>query len=109
MRCGECNRDIDSIGQDNCSYTSTPLCEDCAGISRNEKRPMSIYNNPYVSGEKSVLSARITLSSEMSGAYSDIQSHKVITLEERETEQGNAPCYNIIDQNDFSLEANRFT
>ena len=27
--CSECGRDIDEIGQDNMSFTSEPLCEDC--------------------------------------------------------------------------------
>lgn len=31
MRCSRCGRDIDAIGQDNCScIPSKPLCEDCA-------------------------------------------------------------------------------
>ena len=25
----ECGRDIDALGQDNMSFTSEPLCEDC--------------------------------------------------------------------------------
>ena len=41
---------------------------------------------------------------EMSGAYSDTSTRQVVTLEERETEQGDAPCYNIIDQSEFTLE-----
>lgn len=28
--CSVCGRDIDSIGQDNVSYTMQPVCEDCA-------------------------------------------------------------------------------
>lgn len=27
--CSECGRDIDALGQDNMSFTSEPLCEDC--------------------------------------------------------------------------------
>ncbi|MBX9035057.1 hypothetical protein [Gordonibacter massiliensis (ex Traore et al. 2017)] len=27
--CSECGRDIDEIFQDNMSYTTDPLCEDC--------------------------------------------------------------------------------
>ncbi len=35
MRCVYCRRDIDAIGQDNCSYNiGSPLCEDCAGITK---------------------------------------------------------------------------
>ena len=45
----------------------------------------------------------------MSGAYSDIQTHRVVTLEERETEQGDAPCYNVIDQEDFEASMSRET
>lgn len=34
MRCSCCGRDIDAIGQDNCSCViGSPLCEDCAGVS----------------------------------------------------------------------------
>ncbi len=40
----------------------------------------------------------------MSGAYSDTSTRKVVTLEERETGQGDAPCYNIIDQSEFTPE-----
>lgn len=29
IRCKECGRDIDALGQDNMSCTSEPLCEDC--------------------------------------------------------------------------------
>lgn len=29
IRCKECGRDLDEIGQDNMSCTSEPLCEDC--------------------------------------------------------------------------------
>ena len=39
---------------------------------------------------------------EMSGAYSDTDTHQVVTLEERETDQGDAPCYNVIDQSEFT-------
>lgn len=28
--CSVCGRDIDAIGQDNVSYGSNPICEDCA-------------------------------------------------------------------------------
>lgn len=28
--CSRCGRDIDAIGQDNVSYTRSPICEDCA-------------------------------------------------------------------------------
>lgn len=36
MRCSSCGRDIDAIGQDNCSHTlGYPLCEDCAGVSED--------------------------------------------------------------------------
>jgi len=40
----------------------------------------------------------------MSGAYSDIQTRKIVTLEERETDQGDAPCHNVIDQIDFDYK-----
>lgn len=31
--CVNCGRDIDAIGQDNCScILGEPLCEDCAGV-----------------------------------------------------------------------------
>jgi len=46
---------------------------------------------------------------EMFGAYSDIQTHKVVTLEERETEQGDAPCYNVIDQEEFDASRDQLT
>ena len=29
MNCTRCNRDINSIGQDNMSNNSSPICEDC--------------------------------------------------------------------------------
>jgi len=38
----------------------------------------------------------------MAGAYSDIETRQVVTLEERETDQGDAPCYNVIDQSEFT-------
>ena len=41
---------------------------------------------------------------DMSGAYSDTSTRKVVALEERETGQGDAPCYNIIDQSEFTPE-----
>lgn len=28
--CSVCGRDIDAIGQDNMSYGSSPICEDCS-------------------------------------------------------------------------------
>lgn len=35
LRCSECGRDIDALGQDNCStMPGYPLCEDCAGVTR---------------------------------------------------------------------------
>ncbi len=35
MRCCICGRDIDAIGQDNCSCTiGAPMCEDCAGVDQ---------------------------------------------------------------------------
>jgi len=34
MICSCCGRDIDAIGQDNCSYTlGSPLCEDCVRVN----------------------------------------------------------------------------
>lgn len=41
MICVNCGRDIDAIGQDNCSHVAgKPLCEDCAQETRNrEWRP----------------------------------------------------------------------
>lgn len=34
MRCSGCGRDIDEVGQDNCScIPGSPLCDDCAGLS----------------------------------------------------------------------------
>ncbi len=41
---------------------------------------------------------------QMSGAYSNTETRKVVTLEERETGHGDAPCYNIIDQSEFTPE-----
>lgn len=41
---------------------------------------------------------------EMSGAYSDTETNQVVTLEERETDLGDAPCYNVIDQDEFTPE-----
>lgn len=36
MRCSSCGRNIDAIGQDNVSCVpGSPLCEDCAGGSRD--------------------------------------------------------------------------
>jgi len=41
MICVCCGRDIDAIGQDNCSCVSgAPLCEDCAKI-QNCRQPQS--------------------------------------------------------------------
>jgi hypothetical protein len=38
VRCSSCGRDIDAIGQDNCSSVpGQPLCEDCAGVSGNNE------------------------------------------------------------------------
>jgi hypothetical protein len=33
--CPVCGRDIDAISQDNMSYGSSPICEDCAGEQGN--------------------------------------------------------------------------
>jgi hypothetical protein len=34
MYCSHCGRDINAIGQDNCSYIpGYPLCEDCACVT----------------------------------------------------------------------------
>ena len=41
--CSECGRDIDAIGQDNCScILGYPLCEDCA----SDIRPFSYPEEP---------------------------------------------------------------
>ncbi len=45
----------------------------------------------------------------MAGPYSDIETKRVITLEERETEQGDAPCYSEINQDEFSSDAEKLT
>lgn len=37
MICIYCGRDIDAIGQDNCSYTlGEPICEDCSENMPND-------------------------------------------------------------------------
>ena len=41
---------------------------------------------------------------DMSGAYSNTETRKIVTLEERETDQGDAPCYNIINQSELTPE-----
>lgn len=33
--CNMCGRDIDAISQDNVSYGSNPICEDCAAKQQN--------------------------------------------------------------------------
>ena len=46
MRCRECGRDLDAIGQDNMSSDSRPLCEDCY----NDFAPVyndGSYRSPY--------------------------------------------------------------
>lgn len=52
MRCNECGRYINAIGQDNMSYTCDyALCEDCAGIHQyNEPKEdwtITIQNENY--------------------------------------------------------------
>lgn len=39
--CSECGRDIDALGQDNMSFTSEPLCEDCWNeVKANENQEL---------------------------------------------------------------------
>lgn len=53
IRCKECGRDLDEIGQDNMSRTSEPLCEDCwnerqshaVGALRREVRGLKFENS----------------------------------------------------------------
>lgn len=53
IRCKECGRDLDEIGQDNMSCTSEPLCEDCwndsqsyaVGALRREVRGLKFENS----------------------------------------------------------------
>ena len=53
IRCKECGRDLDEIGQDNMSCTSEPLCEDCwndsqsyaVGALRREVRGLKSENS----------------------------------------------------------------
>lgn len=39
--CSSCGRDIDALGQDNMSFTSEPLCEDCFGDRLGHAAPMA--------------------------------------------------------------------
>jgi hypothetical protein len=42
MRCVCCGRDIDAIGQDNCSCViGEPLCEDCAGVNQQRQHEVN--------------------------------------------------------------------
>ena len=41
---------------------------------------------------------------QMSGVYSDIATQLVVALEERQADQGDAPCYDVIDQADFDYK-----
>jgi hypothetical protein len=44
MRCSSCGRDINAIGQDNCSCVpGSPLCEDCARVSGNCESYPEVY------------------------------------------------------------------
>lgn len=36
--CNSCGRDINQIGQDNVSYTSSPLCEDCSQLHKPKEK-----------------------------------------------------------------------
>lgn len=53
IRCKECGRDLDEIGQDNMSCTGEPLCEDCwndsqsyaVGALRREVRGLKFENS----------------------------------------------------------------
>lgn len=41
--CSCCGRDINAIGQDNMSYTNSPLCEDCFDIANVRKKMEEEY------------------------------------------------------------------